>query len=69
MAQAIMEFPDFLFLDEPTNALDTEGIELFRKIIREEAERGALIIIASHNKDDIEMLCNKTFQMKEGQIY
>lgn len=69
MAQAIMEFPDFLFLDEPTNALDTEGIELFRKLIQEEAERGALIIIASHNKDDIEMLCNKTLQMKEGQLY
>jgi len=69
IAQAIMEKPDFLFLDEPTNALDTEGVELVRNIIREEAKRGALVFIASHNKEDIDMLCDGTFKMAEGKLY
>ena len=68
MAQAIMEHPDLLLLDEPTNALDENGINLFRNIIIEEASRGAAIIVASHNKDDIKMLCNKTYQMKDGHL-
>lgn len=69
IAQAIMEKPDFLFLDEPTNALDAAGVELVRAIIREEAERGALVFIASHNKEDISELCNETFRMEEGKLY
>lgn len=69
IAQAIMEKPDFLFLDEPTNALDTEGIEIVRNIIREEFKRGALVFLASHNKEDIEMLCDETFNMAEGKVY
>jgi ABC-2 type transport system ATP-binding protein len=68
IAQAIMEKPDFLFLDEPTNALDAEGIEQIRNIIIEEAKRGALVLIASHNKEDIEQLCDETFYMAEGKL-
>ncbi len=44
-----MEQPDILLLDEPTNALDKEGVIRIRQIIKEEAERGAVVIIASHN--------------------
>lgn len=69
IAQAIMEKPDFLFLDEPTNALDTEGIETVRNIIREECKRGALVFLASHNKEDVEILCDETFNMAEGKVY
>ncbi|SFR81671.1 ABC transporter ATP-binding protein [Anaeromicropila populeti] len=68
LAQAIMEKPDILLLDEPTNALDNAGVELIRKIIREEKERGALILIASHNKEDIQLLADQVYFMNNGQI-
>lgn len=68
IAQAIMERPDILVLDEPTNALDDSGIELFRKIIKEEKERGAVILMASHNKEDIAVLCDDIYQIKGGEL-
>lgn len=67
-AQAIMEKPDILFLDEPTNALDEEGVNDIRKIIIEEKNRGALICIASHNKEDISMLVDEVYVIKNGKI-
>lgn len=66
IAQAIMEKPDLLVLDEPTNALDEDGVNLVRKILLEEKARGVTILIASHNKEDIEMLADKKFQMVDG---
>lgn len=66
LAQAFMERPDILVLDEPTNGLDEEGVGLIRKILKEESERGAVIIIASHNKDDIMYLCDEVFYMSRG---
>lgn len=68
LAQAIMEKPNILLLDEPTNGLDEKGVELIRNILREEAERGALIMIASHNKEDILYLCDKVFYMSDGRL-
>lgn len=68
IAQAIMEKPDILMLDEPTNALDEEGIEQIRKIIKEERERGAIVLIASHNKEDIEVLADKVFSISNGML-
>ncbi|WP_455716197.1 ABC transporter ATP-binding protein [Anaerosporobacter sp.] len=68
LAQAIMEKPDIILLDEPTNALDENGIDLIRKIISEEKERGALIVIASHNKEDIELLCDNVYRLQGGSI-
>lgn len=68
LAQAIMEKPDILLLDEPTNALDDLGVELFYDIVREEKARGALVIIASHSKEDIAKLCDETFLVKEGRV-
>lgn len=68
-AQAIMEKPDILFLDEPTNALDEDGIRDIRKLILEEKERGALILLASHNLTDIELLADKVFYMKQGRLF
>lgn len=67
-AQAIMEKPGILFLDEPTNALDEEGVNDIRKIIIEEKERGALICIASHNKEDISRLVDEVYVVKNGKI-
>lgn len=68
IAQAIMEKPDIIMLDEPTNALDEEGIDEVRKIISEEKERGALILLASHNKEDIKLLADKVFYIQNGKI-
>lgn len=66
IAQAIMEEPDFLFLDEPTNAIDQEGVLLARKIILEEAQRGAVVLLSSHVKQDISALCREVYQMNAG---
>ncbi len=66
IAQAIMERPDLLLLDEPTSALDEEGSDKIRSIIRDEANRGAIVIIASHSKEDIRVCCDTVFYMKDG---
>ena len=55
IAQAIFEHPKLLLLDEPTNALDEESINDIRKLLLELKEKGVLIIVASHNKEDIEL--------------
>ena len=68
LAQAIMEQPEILMLDEPTNALDESGVELIRKVILEEKERGAIVLLASHNKEDISILADRVFFMQEGKI-
>ena len=66
IAQAVMEKPDVLILDEPTNGIDEAGVELVRKIVKEEKERGALVLISSHNRADIDLLSDTVFQMKSG---
>lgn len=68
VAQGIMEKPDLIVFDEPTNALDEEAVELVRDILIKEKERGAIVLIASHNKDDIRQLADVTYQMDGGKI-
>lgn len=68
VAQAVMEKPDVIMLDEPTNALDETGVEEIRKIILEERERGALILVASHNKEDIKTLADELYRVENGQV-
>ncbi len=68
LAQAIMEKPDIILLDEPSNALDEDGVNDIRDIILEEKNRGALILIASHNKEDIELLADEVFTMNNGLV-
>lgn len=65
IAQAIMENPDILILDEPTNTLDEEAVGVFRKILMNEKD-GKVIFIASHNKEDIETLCDVVFKLENG---
>jgi ABC-2 type transport system ATP-binding protein len=67
IAQAIMEEPEILLLDEPSNALDKAGVELVRNIILEERKRGILIILASHQKEDLD-LCDVIIEIAEGRI-
>ena len=68
VAQAIMESPDVIMLDEPTNALDETGVEEIRQIILEEKERGALILLASHNKEDIQLLADELYRVEKGHV-
>ncbi len=68
IAQAIMEKPDVIMLDEPTNGLDEDGVQLIRQLILEEKQRGALILLASHNKEDIRLLADHLFRIESGVI-
>ena len=68
IAQAIMEDPDMLLLDEPLNGLDNEGVEEIRKVLLSLKEKGKLIILASHSKEDIQILCDTVFRMDHGKI-
>lgn len=68
IAQAIFEKPKLLLLDEPTNALDEESVEKIREVLLEEKARGAVIVLASHNKDDMNYLCDEVVHMADGRI-
>lgn len=68
IANVIMEDPDILIFDEPTNAIDEEGIVVLKKIIKKEREKEKLILLASHEKEIIEELCDDIYYMKEGKI-
>lgn len=68
IAQAIMEKPDIVILDEPTNSLDENGVEDIRKIILAEKERGAMVLLSSHNNQDIELLADKIYRINKGEI-
>lgn len=68
IAQAIFEKPDLILLDEPMNALDEEGVNLVYKILKEEKERGACVIMATHNKMDFTSVCDKILRVSEGKM-
>lgn len=68
IAQAIMENPDILILDEPMNGLDHQGVEEVREILRNLCDEGKTIILASHNKEDIETLCDEVYEMDRGKL-
>ena len=66
IAQAIMEDPNILILDEPMNGLDNQGVEDIRKLLLELKEQGKTILIASHNREDIDVLCDHVWEMDKG---
>ncbi len=68
LAQAIMENPDILILDEPTNALDKDGVADIRTYLKELKEEGKTIVIASHSTEDIDTLCDTVHEMDKGII-
>ncbi len=68
MAQAVMEEPAFLFLDEPVNAMDAEGIRLVREQLSRTAGRGAVILLASRSREDIQLLCDEIYWLQDGKI-
>lgn len=68
IAQAIFEKQTIILLDEPTNALDEDGVKLIYNIVKEEKKRGAIIIIATHHKEDLESVCDVILTISEGRL-
>lgn len=68
IAQAIMEDPEFLVLDEPFNGLDKGGVADIRNILLELKAEGKTILLASHNSEDIRILCDEVYEMDAGEI-
>lgn len=66
--QAIMENQQLLVLDEPFNALDETTVNFFRDMLLKYKEEGRLIIITSHHREDIEVLCDEIVHMEDGKI-
>lgn len=68
IAQTIFEKPEIILMDEPTNALDFASIERFRKLVLELKAPNRIIIIASHNQDDLSVLSDTFLEMSEGRL-
>ena len=68
IAQATMEDQQILILDEPMNGLDKEGVAEMRKFFSDQKRMGKLILLASHNKEDIELLCDEVYEMDHGTL-
>ena len=66
IAQAIMENPSLLILDEPLNGLDKHGVREMRQLIKGLKEQGKTILLASHNQGDIDELCDTVCEMDAG---
>ena len=68
LAQAIMENPDLLILDEPMNGLDKDGVCDMREYLLALKEQGKTILIASHSAEDIDILCDTVCEMDKGKL-
>lgn len=68
IAQAIMEDQEILILDEPMNGLDKNGVAEMREVFQELKQRGKTILLASHNKEDIDVLCDHVYEMEMGVL-
>ena len=68
LAQAIMEKPEILILDEPMNGLDNDGVLEIIKILLALKQNGTTIIIVSHNTEDIKTLCDTVHEMDKGVL-
>ncbi len=68
LAQAIMEDPDILILDEPMNGLDKDGVKDMRQYLLDLKNQGKTILIASHSAEDIDVLCDTVCEMDKGVL-
>lgn len=68
IAAAIMEQPELILLDEPTNALDDKGVEQICQLIRRERDRGALVVMACHDAAILEKMADEIFTIYEGKV-
>jgi ABC-2 type transport system ATP-binding protein len=68
LAQAIMEDPDLLILDEPTNGLDFDGQREIYSYLVDLRSQGKTILITSHNRDELKILCDQIFSLSDGKL-
>lgn len=68
IAQVLMENPEFIILDEPFNGIDEQTVGIIRNLLLEEKKKGKIIIITSHIKEDIELLCDEVYKIDNGKI-
>ena len=68
LAQALMENPDVLILDEPFNGLDKGMAERMRDVLVDEKRKGKTILLASHNEHDIDYICDRIYEIDGGRI-
>ena len=69
IAQAMMENPDILILDEPMNGLDKNGVEDIRKLLLRFRDEGKTILLVSHSTEDIGILCDEVYEMDNGRLH
>lgn len=68
IAAAVMEEPDIVILDEPTNALDSDGVAMLKEILKRQKERNALVVISCHDLDTLKELSDEIFLMESGAL-
>ncbi len=68
LAQALMEEPELLILDEPMNGLDRAGVEQMRTLFSALRSRGRTILLASHAAEDIDLLCDRVYELDSGVL-
>ncbi len=68
LAQALMESPDILLLDEPMNALDKDGVALVKSILTEHIRQGKTLIFTSHNQEDMDDLAQVRYEIDRGEV-
>lgn len=68
IAMALMEEPELLVLDEPTNALDERGQDMLADIVRQERARGAAVLLSSHDADFLAITCDSICHMSCGRV-
>lgn len=68
IAAAIMEQPDIIILDEPMNALDQESVQAVKNLILRERDRGAVVLLACHDAEDLESLADEMIDMSNGTV-
>lgn len=68
IACAVMERPDLLLLDEPINALDPAGVTMVQRLVARQRARGALVVVACHDVEELDGLADEIYSMAEGRI-
>lgn len=68
IAQAILKKPKLILLDEPTNGIDSDGIQMLKKLLLNLKKEGSTIVVASHDREFLDAVTSRCYEMKEGQL-
>lgn len=68
IAQAILKKPKLILLDEPTNGIDSDGIQMLEELLRRLKEAGSTIVVTSHDRDFLDAVTSQCYEMKEGNL-